>query len=84
MKFISITTGNYLIVHGYDADNREITETVTVNAPMKKLVAVKRIQSISEKYVLVTRSHGRLFYWEYEESFDELRDLLLAYGLLTN
>lgn len=84
MKFISITTGNYLIVHGYDADNREITEAVTVDAPLKKLVAVERIQSVSEKYVLVTGSHGRLMYWEYQESFDELRGLLLTHGLLIN
>ena len=84
MTFIRITTGNYLIVHGYDADNREITETVTVDAPMVKLVAMARIQSISAKYVLVTGSHGRLMYWEYEESFDELCGLLTTHGLLIN
>ncbi|MBC8153445.1 MAG: hypothetical protein H7Z72_11085 [Bacteroidetes bacterium] len=84
MKFIRITTGNYLIVHGYDTDNREITETVTVDAPTKKRVAIDWIQSVSEKYVLVTGSHGRLFYWEYTESFDELRGLLLTHNLLIN
>ena len=84
MKFIRVTTGNYLIVHGYDADNREITETVVVSAPMVKIVAIDRIQSISEKYILVTGSHGRLFYWEYVESFDELHQLLRTHGLLIN
>lgn len=84
MKFVRITTGNYLIVHGYDAENREITEAVTVDTSLVKLVAVERIQSVSEKYVLVTGSHGRLFYWEYKESFDELRGLFLAHNLLIN
>ena len=74
--FIKITTGNYLIVHGYDDNNKEIVETVTVEKPMVKIVAISRIQSISEKYILVTGSHGRLMYWEYEESFKELQSVL--------
>ncbi len=61
MKFIRITTGNYQIVHGYDTDNREIAETVTVDGPMVKLVAIERIQSISEQYILVTGPQGRYF-----------------------
>ena len=43
---------------------------------MVKIVAVNRIQSISDKYILVTGSHGRLMYWEYEESFEALETLL--------
>ena len=74
--FIKITTGNYLIVHGYDDKNKEIIETVTVEKPMVKIVAISRIQSISDKYILVTGSHGRLMYWEYEESFKELQSVL--------
>ena len=74
--FIKITTGNYLIVHGYDDKNKEIIETVTVEKPMVKIVAISRIQSISDKYILVTGSHGRLMYWEYEESFKALQSVL--------
>ena len=74
--FIKITTGNHLIVHGYDDNNKEIIETVTVEKPMVKIVAISRIQSISDKYILVTGSHGRLMYWEYEESFKELQSVL--------
>ncbi len=74
--FIKITTGNYLIVHGYDDNNKEIVETVTIEKPMVKIVAVSRIQSISDKYILVSGSHGRLMYWEYEESFEALEVLL--------
>jgi hypothetical protein len=76
--FIKITTSNYLIVHGYDADNKEIVESVKVEKPMEKIVAVSRIQSLSEQYVLVTGSHGRLMYWEYLEDYEELKLLLLA------
>jgi hypothetical protein len=49
---------------------------------MVKIVAISRIQSLSEKYILVTGSHGRLMYWEYEEDFDTLQRLLEAKGLL--
>lgn len=73
--FIKITTGNYLIVHGYDENNKEIVEEVIVEKPMTKIVAVSRIQSISAKYILVTGSHGRLMYWEYEESFEDIEHL---------
>ncbi len=81
-KFIKITTGNYLIVHGFDANNKEIIEEVTVAQKMVKVVAINRIQSISEKYILVTGSHGRLMYWEYEESFEDLQKQLSYHSLL--
>ena len=81
-RFIKLTTTSYMIVHGYDEQNREITETVEQPEPTVKLVAVERIQSISEKYVLVTASHGRLLYWEYREGFTELARQLAAHGLL--
>jgi len=81
-KFIKITTGNYLIVHGFDANNKEIIEEVTVTQKMVKVVAINRIQSISEKYILVTGSHGRLMYWEYEESFEDLQKQLSYHSLL--
>lgn len=81
-KFIKLTTGNCLIVHGFDASNKEIVEEVTVPQKMVKIVAIERIQSISEKYVLVTGSHGRLMYWEYEENFEDLQKQLLNNELL--
>jgi hypothetical protein len=76
--FIKITTSDYLIIHGYDADNKEIIESVKVEKPMEKIVAVSRIQSLSEKYVLVTGSHGRLMYWEYLEGYDDIKQQLLS------
>lgn len=81
-KFIRVTTGNYLIVHGFDANNKEIIEEVQVAEKTVKIVAIKRIQSISEKYLLVTGSHGRMMYWEYEESFEDLQKQLSYNSLL--
>ncbi len=81
-KFIRVTTGNYLIVHGFDANNKEIIEEVNVVQKTVKIVAIKRIQSISEKYILVTGSHGRMMYWEYEESFEDLQKQLSYNSLL--
>lgn len=81
-KFIKITTGNYLIVHGYDANNQEIIEEIKVAKKMVKVVAIERIQSISEKYILVTGSHGRMMYWEYEEEFEDLQKALFSNELL--
>ena len=83
-KFIRITTKNYLVFHGYDENNQEITEEIKTDKPMVKLVAMERIQSVSEKYVLANGPHGRQFYWEYEESFEDLAQTLEANGLLVS
>lgn len=83
-KFLRLTTGDYLIAHGFDEQNREIIEEVTVEKPVVKLVALDRIQSISERYILVTSHGGRMMYWEYEEDFEELTGILRSHGLLIN
>ncbi|MCY7352320.1 MAG: hypothetical protein LH606_16920 [Cytophagaceae bacterium] len=83
-KFLKLTTGDYLVAHGFDEQNREILEEVTVEKSVTKLVAFDRIQSISERYVLVTSHGGRMMYWEYEENFEELIGLLRSHGLLIN
>ncbi len=62
MQFIKITTGNYLIYHGYDAENKDIIEKITVEKPIVKLVAVNRIRSVSKKYILVTGAYVREIY----------------------
>ncbi len=80
--FIKITTSNYLIVHGFDRNNKEIIETVMVEKPVVKIVAVSRIQSLTEKYILVTGSHGRMMYWEYTESMADIEEQLAHNGLL--
>lgn len=82
MAFISLTVGNFTVVHGYDEHNREIVENVVVETPVAKLVAISRIQSVSEKYVLVTGSHGRLMYWEYTDGYEAVQDKLRHAGLL--
>ncbi|MCF3999132.1 hypothetical protein L2E47_56300, partial [Pseudomonas aeruginosa] len=43
---------------------------------------IERIQSISEKYLLVSASHGRVAYWEYEGGLTALRRRLEQVGLL--
>ena len=74
--FIEITVQNHLVSHGFDENNQEIIETVEVERPMKKLLRVDRIQSVSEKYILTSYGYGRLVYWEYEGSYEELKALL--------
>jgi len=82
MKFILLRVRPSLVVHGYTPDNAEIVEHADDAPFADKLVAVERIQSISDRYVLVTGSHGRVTYWEYEGGFDELRRRLDQAGLL--
>ncbi len=77
MKFIELTLGNHIIVHGYDNDNKEITEEVSVDNFSKKIVAVSRIKSVSEKYVLTDYIDGRWIYWEYEEAFEDVKKTLV-------
>lgn len=82
MSFIKVHTKNHVIVHGFDENNKEIEEKIEVEKSMEKLIAIHRIQSISEKYILTTYSHGRYIYWEYEENYATLVQLLKDNGLL--
>ena len=82
MKFISLRVRNAILMHGYTADNAEIVEEFKDEAFVDKLIAVDRIQSLTEKYVLVTSSHGRVMYWEYEGSLASVRERLAAAGLV--
>ena len=76
-EFIELTLGNHIISHGYDGDNEEITVAVQVDGFSKKMVAVSRIKSISEKYILTDYIDGRWIYWEYKEGFEHLRNILI-------
>ena len=73
-QFIEITVQHHLVSHGFDENNKEIIEEITVEQPMKKFLSVDRIQSVSEKYLLTTYGHGRLVYWEYEGTYEELKE----------
>ena len=82
MKFISLRVRNALLMHGYSADNVEIVEEFKDEAFVDKLIAVDRIQSVTEKYLLVTSSHGRVMYWEYEGSLASVKERLAKAGLV--
>ena len=82
MKFISLRVRNALVMHGYADDNSEIVEEVRDQQFMEKLIAVERIQSVSENYLLVTSSHGRVLYWEYEGDLASVKARLAAAGLV--
>ena len=82
MKFISLRVRNAILMHGYAADNTQIVEEFKDEAFVEKLIAVDRIQSITEMYLLVTSSHGRVMYWEYEGSLASVRERLAAAGLV--
>ncbi|MBM1108143.1 hypothetical protein JQC67_18470 [Aurantibacter crassamenti] len=74
-KFIELRLGSHMISHGYDAKNKEILEEVA--SPFsRKLVAVSRIKSVSEKYILTDYLDGRWVYWEYEGDFKILKKKL--------
>ena len=74
--FVRLRLGTFIIMHGYDADNQPIEETHQVVGFVDKLVAVSRLQSVTEQYILTASSHGRVIYWEYEGTLDEVARLL--------
>ncbi|MBB6523827.1 hypothetical protein [Pseudoteredinibacter isoporae] len=82
MKYIEVNVKTALIVHGFDEDNQEIIEKVNDENYMKKLVSIERIQSISNQYLLVSSSHGRIIYWEYEEDYAEIKAKLESQGMI--
>ncbi len=84
MKFISLRVRNAIVMHGYTADNNEILETVSGEEFVEKLISVERIQSATEKYLLVTSSHHRVLYWEYEGGLQSLTRRLRAAGLVVS
>jgi hypothetical protein len=82
MSFISLRVRTAVVVHGYDSENKEVTEEPHDEEFTEKLIALSRIQSISERYVLVTSSHGRVMYWEYEGGMSTLKERLNKAGFL--
>lgn len=76
-KFIELSIGSFMISHGYDETNKEIEEHITVQGFAKKLIAVERIKSLSEKYILTDYLDGRWIYWEYEENYKVVKEKLL-------
>lgn len=82
MKYIELAVKTAFTVHGYDEHNQEVIENSSEQDFVNKLILIDRIQSISEQYILVTSSHGRVMYWEYNCSMQELRDKLSNAGLI--
>ncbi|UYG09174.1 hypothetical protein [Halomonas sp. M4R1S46] len=82
MQYIDLEVRTAVIVHGFDDQNREITEQVDAPDFMRKLVAIDRILSISERYLLVSSSHDRVMYWEYKGSLDDILQRLDRAGLM--
>jgi hypothetical protein len=80
--FIALRVRTATVVHGYTPDNVEIVERVADEPFVDKLVAVDRLRSATEKYLLVTSSHGRVMYWEYEGGLERLTRRLQAAGLV--
>ncbi len=75
-KYIEVSLGNHTISHGYDAKNKEITEYFSVEGFSKKIIALDRIKSVSEKYILTDYLDGRWIYWEYQEEYQEIKSML--------
>ena len=75
-KFIELHLGGHIIVHGFDADNKEITERVEAGNFTKKTIAVSRIKSVSEDFILTDYTDGRLIYWEYKEDYETIKKAL--------
>lgn len=80
MQFISLRVRNGITVHGYTDDNNEIIEEHGDQEFAEKLISLARIQSATEKYLLVTSSHGRVMYWEYDMTLAQLTDKLANAG----
>jgi len=74
--FIKLKLGSHVIVHGFDENNKEIIENIITDEYSEKLVAINRIKSIGEKFVLTDYVDGRWIYWEYEGSFQSLEENL--------
>lgn len=75
-EFIEVRVKNHQILHGFDDNNQEILESVEVESSAKKLIKIDRILSISEKFILTSYAFNRVIYWEYEDNYEELKQML--------
>lgn len=82
MKFITLRVKPNRTYHGYDGDNRSISEEVTGNAFVEKVIAVDRILSVTDDNLYVTVPHGRVQTWSYEGSLESVKSQLKDAGLL--
>jgi len=82
VKFILLRVRNGITVHGYSDDNVEIIEEHQRGEFVEKLISIDRIQSATEQYLLVTSSHGRVMYWEYDMSLAQLSEKLATAGFV--
>ncbi len=80
-RFIEVNVRTASVIHGYDAQNRELVEQLAEEAFVTKVIAVDRIQSVSPRYLLVSGTHGRFMYWEFSDAFEHLKRQLLSLPL---
>ncbi|MGK0137362.1 MAG: putative deacetylase [Algoriphagus sp.] len=74
--FLEVTVKDHLILHGFDENDKEVLEEFKFDKWSKKLIARERIQSISEKYILMSYAFERFIYWEYKEDYETLKSRL--------
>ncbi len=82
MKFIVLDVKPAFVHHGYDAENKEIIETLVEEKFVTKIIALERIRSVTDKYLLVSGAQGREFYWEYKGNLAEVVEKFSGAGLL--
>jgi len=82
MKFIKLTVKNPTVMHGFDADNKEIIEKCEPNEPTIKLISIDRIKSLCKDLVLIDYADGRWIFWEYEDDFEDVERRMVDAGML--
>lgn len=81
-KFITLRVRPNRTYHGYDSENRPISEEVTGNSFVEKVIAMDRILSVTEDNLYITVPHGRVQTWSYEGSLESVKSKLASAGLL--
>ncbi len=82
MKFITVRVKAAIVHHGYDKNHQELVSRREGEEFADKLVAIDRIQSVTEKYILVSSLAGTTLYWEYEGSLADITRRLSLAGLV--
>lgn len=82
LAYISLRVRPTRTIHGYDGDNKPITEDFHGNAVVEKVIALDRILSFTDKEIFITVPHGRVQVWSYEDSLDSVKSRLATAGLL--
>ena len=82
MQYITARIRANKVFHGYDSERKIVTDPISSEEFVEKVIKIDRILSFTEKYIFIECPHNTVQTWEYEGSLADIKDKLRANSLL--